>query len=510
MSNKHNWQTNSIDLIQLNVNTRSGEQIECFQLFGLNLTTRRLLYVNIFESWTNSTYTGTNNNWSLERATHSLAEVTATRYPLFVPSIHSVKHRIQTNTHTTETHSSNWCAIGLVLPFLLNSIFWESNTLSASVSPIMPGRVCHRFIKSMSKCQLMSTLNNSVQNHKAMAILQFCRRNGKWVLHLSVFLLQMNGPKSAVLNLFHNNQWFVLMSDRLRQSVLLRTFRIRHKNHEWLQTQKFRQTVLLELGTWPKGRTTPSTNITCFQSRCPQFVRQYLSVDVRSMLGSAISIPPKEICCAHFVWSWSHLHDDPKFQIVVWSTENGSTWSTIPLLAMVHSWKNDYACHEMLRIFMCAQDMWMEWGWWDQYPPNKCVDSTLSTVNMYWRSIYHLYTCNRCNQKTTWSEPHVICSKMHIWSYLIQLAKLSNFSTLINPISIFLHVQFGQQIVCWFLTVCLYAMNAAVASCRYGQIHAIQTKCCTSNLKKYCCVYFVPFARVFQIEPQGNTYYIMK
>lgn len=47
----------------------------------------------------------------------------------------------------------------------------------------------------VKKIQLMSSLNNSVQNHKATAILPFCHRNGKCVLHLSENIFFANSKR---------------------------------------------------------------------------------------------------------------------------------------------------------------------------------------------------------------------------------------------------------------------------------------------------------------------------
>ena len=257
-------------------------------------------------------YTGrTNNNWSLENAvSHSLAEGTATRNTLFLAINSYCQATPNSNKHANQTHGSSRCELGLVLLLLLNPIFWESNTLSASVSPTVPRRVCHKFIKSMSKkiswCRRWTTQSKTTKRlqfyHFAIAM-----ANVSSISLKTFFFANSKSPPFALC--FTTTQWFVLMSDRLRQSVLL--WHMSNSTQRAMANTKSQQTVLFEFGTWPKGRTTPSTNITCFQSRCQLFVRQIPSVHVRSMLGPAIRIPIGEICNGRFVWSWSHVHDIP-------------------------------------------------------------------------------------------------------------------------------------------------------------------------------------------------------
>ena len=145
----------------------------------------------------------------------------------------------------------------------------------------------------------------------------------------------------------------------------------------------------------------------------------------------------------------------PHLEIVVWSTENGSTWSTVPHFAMVHSSKNEYACYEMLWKLLCAGEMWMEWGWWDQYPPKRMRSLHIVDSKYLWEINIIIY-----NQKNpAWFEPHVRYSKMHTWSYLIQLAKPSNFSNLIDPISMFVCVFWPKDCLLFFvLSVCMHWM----------------------------------------------------
>ena len=308
-------------------------------------------------------YTGrTNNNWSLENAvSHSLAEGTATRNTLFLAINSYCQSTPNSNKHANQTHGSSRCELGLVLLLLLNPIFWESNTLSASVSPTVPRRVCHKFIKSMSKkfswCRRWTTQSKTTKRlqfyHFAIAMANVSS------IYLKTFFFANSKRRNGL-------SWCRIA---FAKASYYGTCQIQHKER-W-ETQNLSKQSCLNLAHDPKDGQLPSTNITCFQSRCQVFVRQIPSVHVRSMLGPAIRIPIGEICNGRFVWSWSHVHDIPHLEIVVWSTENGSTWSTVPHFAMVHSSKNEYACYEMLWKLLCAGEMWMEWGWWDQYPPKR-------------------------------------------------------------------------------------------------------------------------------------------
>lgn len=140
-------------------------------------------------------YTGrTNNNWSLENAvSHSLAEGTATRNTLFLAINSYCQSTPNSNKHANQTHGSSRCELGLVLLLLLNPIFWESNTLSASVSPTVPRRVCHKFIKSMSKkfswCRRWTTQSKTTKRlqfyHFAIAMANVSS------IYLKTFFLQI-------------------------------------------------------------------------------------------------------------------------------------------------------------------------------------------------------------------------------------------------------------------------------------------------------------------------------
>ena len=93
---------------------------------------------------------------------------------------------------------------------------------------------------------------------------------------------------------------------------------------------------------------------------------------------------------------------------------------------------------------------------------------------------------------------------MHIWSYLIQLAKPVQF---FKPHWSNFHVclcmcVLAKRLFVVFCFVCLYALNVAVVSCKYGQIHTVQTKCCKSILKEFCLFYtIVCFKFTLKVTP---------